>query len=290
MIIFEILYFSTKSNVPSANGQTGDDSERLGDGSDVESQNKETENLSIILLEDETLIEENETQEIRATVTQVNEMDKAYVVPVEITASSKRSTQSETRGRLNSKKARTQLSHIDKGRSERLSLLRDIAQRTTQSMPQSVEDPVDLFFKSLAATAKTLSPRYLAEAKRKLFLVMADIEEKNIEEKYPSNPSPLPALLPTPSPSLSISHSDDTTSAFHAIGQAEYGHSGPSYYKPGQIECGYPDTSYNNESEQRECGHHETSNNSSTDQEPMVPSDSTIKSYLTSYNPLNMLP
>lgn len=209
----------------------------------------------------------NETQEITATPTQVNKVGKADLVQIEKIAGTKRVTQTETRGRIDAKKARTQLfQDIHKGRSERMTLLRDIAQRATTSGPQSTEDPIDLFFKSLAATAKTLSPRYLAEAKRKIFLDMAEIEEKNIEEKYPpSNLSPLQTVyVSTPSPSPSLpSHSDDSSSACHLIRQREY-----------NIVYGHPG------------GPSSTYNTDSNNQEQMMSPDGTVQSYLTDFTPL----
>lgn len=79
------------------------------------------------------------------------------------------------------------LMDIQKGRTERAELLREIANRSTVSTGPPVvqtDDHIDLFFNSLKATARTLSPLLLVEAKRKLFNVMSEIEQKNALEKY----------------------------------------------------------------------------------------------------------
>lgn len=223
------------------------------------------------------------------------------MIPVEKIASTKRTSQLE---KINAKKRRAQIfQDIDEGRSARMALLRDIAQRNSSTPSVLVEDPIDIFFKSLAATAKTLSPRYLAEAKRKLFLVMADIEEININEKYPSgfpssNPCHSSRYPPTSPSSLSecpsaspspfsvlppMSSPDDSSSASHA-GQTQYGNPGPFHSTtPEQTQYGHPGPSYSTTSGQTEYEHSGPSYNKPCDQK--IPPDCTLNSYLATYIP-----
>lgn len=77
---------------------------------------------------------------------------------------------------------------FQKDRTERMQLLREIANRSIQPTVVTQNDHIDCFFKSLAATARTLSPWNLVEAKKKLFDVMSELERKNTYEKYTESP------------------------------------------------------------------------------------------------------
>lgn len=50
-------------------------------------------------------------------------------------------------------------------------------------------DELDLFFKTMAITAKKLPPKGILEAKKKIFSLMTQLEEKYLLDEQPVNPN-----------------------------------------------------------------------------------------------------
>lgn len=111
---------------------------------------------------------------------------------------------------------------------ERYSLIKQMIDQNKEILNKKEDDidELDLFFKSMAATAKKLPTKGKLEAKRKIFSLMSELEEKYLLNEQPVNPNTDPniaqqhfqtlhSIQPSPSGSMYSTSSDSQFSMFN---------------------------------------------------------------------------
>lgn len=89
----------------------------------------------------------------------------------------------------------TALDEIKKGREERLAASRETKLR-------ECNDPIQMFFKSMALTVSTFPPELAVEAKMRVFNIVSEMELRSLKVKANMTTPPVEPMTSTPSSNL----------------------------------------------------------------------------------------
>lgn len=89
------------------------------------------------------------------------------------------------------------LDEIKKGREERLAALRETKQH-------ECNDPIQIFFKSMALTVSTFPPELAVEAKMRVFNIVSEMELRSLKAKANMNTLPVEPTTSTSSSNLQV--------------------------------------------------------------------------------------